>query len=70
MQSYLERVELEQKIVSIDPAAKRIFSEYAAYSYDKLIIATGSKPRELFDISGIDNATTFRSAKDSFAIAD
>lgn len=63
------RVELEQPIVSIDPEAKRIFSEHAAYAYDKLIIATGSKARELFDISDIDNATTFRSAKDSFAIA-
>jgi quinone-reactive Ni/Fe-hydrogenase small subunit len=64
------RVELEQKIVSIDPESKRIFSEHASYAYDKLIIATGSKPRELFDISDIDNATTFRSAKDSFAIAE
>jgi len=63
------RVELEQKIVSIDPDTKRIFSKHASYAYDKLIIATGSKPRELFDISNIDNATTFRSADDSFKIA-
>ncbi len=64
------RVELEQKIVSIDPASKRIFSEHASFAYDKLIIATGSKPRELFDTSGFDNATTFRSARDSFRIAE
>ncbi len=63
------KVELAQKITSIDPEAKRIFSEHASYAYDKLIIATGSKPRELFDTSKFDNATTFRSARDSFEIA-
>lgn len=64
------RMELDQHIASVDPVSKRIFSENASYAYDKLIIATGSKPRALFDIAGIDNASTFRSAKDSFAIAD
>ena len=63
------KVELHQEIVSIDKAAKRIFSKHAAYAYDKLIIATGSKPRELFDISSISNATTFRSADDSVKIS-
>lgn len=63
------RLELNQKIVSIDPAAKRVFSLHAAFGYDKLIIATGSLPKTLFDISGIENAATFRSVRDCEAIA-
>jgi quinone-reactive Ni/Fe-hydrogenase small subunit len=63
------RLELGQTVTSIDPEAKRIFSEHASYAYDKLIIASGSKPRELFDISNIENAATFRSADDSFKVA-
>jgi quinone-reactive Ni/Fe-hydrogenase small subunit len=63
------RLELGQTVTSIDPEAKRIFSEHASYAYDKLIIASGSKPRELFDISNIENAATFRSAEDSFKVA-
>lgn len=63
------KVELDQKVTSIDTKTKRIFSAHASFSYDRLIISTGSKPRELFDISHIDNATTFRSADDSFKIA-
>lgn len=64
------RVELRQKIERIDTTEKQVLSEHALYRYDKLIIATGSKPRELFDISGISNATTFRSAEDSFKIRE
>lgn len=63
------RLELNQKIISIDPAAKRVFSLHAAFGYDKLIIATGSLPKTLFDISGIENATTFRSVHDCDVIA-
>jgi len=63
------KVELDQKVTSIDTKTKRIFSAHASFSYDRLIISTGSKSRELFDISHIDNATTFRSADDSFKIA-
>jgi len=63
------RVELKQKITSIDKEEKRIYSEHGVFSYDYLIIATGSQPRELFDIHNIANATTFRSAEDSFKIA-
>ncbi len=63
-------VELNQKIEQIATKEKRIYSKHAAFSYDYLIIATGSKPRELFDVSDIKNATTFRSAEDSFKIAD
>lgn len=63
------RLELNQKIVSLDPQTKRVFSEHAAFHYDKLIIATGSVPKTLFNISGIKNAATFRSQKDCEAIA-
>ncbi len=63
------RVELNQQITSIDPKSKKVFSQHALFSYDYLIIATGSRPRELFDITGLQNATTFRSADDSFKIA-
>ncbi|WP_295052138.1 hydrogenase small subunit [Sulfuricurvum sp.] len=62
-------LELNQKIISIDSKSKRIFSEHAAFHYDKLIIATGSVPKTLFNISGIENAATFRSQKDCEAIA-
>ncbi len=63
------KVELSQKIVSIDTVGKKVFSKNASYSYDKLIIATGSKPKELFDVSELENASTFRSADDGFKIA-
>ncbi|MCX6075002.1 MAG: hydrogenase small subunit [Campylobacterales bacterium] len=63
------QLELNQKISSIDPVGKRVFSSHAAFHYDKLIIATGSVPKSLFDISQIENAATFRSQKDSEKIA-
>ncbi len=44
------QIALNEKILSIDKEAKRIFSEHSVFSYDKLIIATGSVPRTLFDI--------------------
>lgn len=58
------KLELDQQIVDIDPKQKRIFSKTSMYSYDKLIIATGSIPVSLFDISNIENASVFRSSKD------
>ena len=63
------QLELNQKILSIDPQSQRVFSEHSAYHYDKLIIATGSVPKSLFDISQIENAATFRSQKDCEQIA-
>ncbi len=63
------QLELNQKIVSIDTKEKRVFSNSAAFHYDKLILATGSIPKSLFDISRIENAATFRSQKDCEAIA-
>ncbi len=58
------KLELNQKIESIDKATKKVFSKTSMFSYDKLIIATGSLPIELFDIHEIANASVFRSAKD------
>ena len=64
------KIELNERIRSIDRKAKRIFSEHSAFSYDKLIIATGSIPRTLFDISTLKNAATFRNAEDCKKIAE
>ncbi|MGD9970367.1 MAG: hydrogenase small subunit [Sulfuricurvum sp.] len=64
------RLELDQKILRIDTESKRIMSEHALFSYDKLIIATGSKPKELFPIEGIANVSTFRSESDCDKIAE
>ena len=63
------RIELNQEIISINKETKRVFSTNASYLYDYLIIATGSKPITLFDISGLENAVTFRSVDDSYKIA-
>jgi quinone-reactive Ni/Fe-hydrogenase small subunit len=64
------QVELKQKIIKIDPENKRIFSENSMFSYDKLVIATGSEAKALFDVEKIENASVFRSAKEAFKIAD
>ena len=64
------KLELGAEVVQIDKEAKRIFTRSASFHYDVLIIATGSTPRTLFDISGIKNAATFRSAEDSECIAE
>ncbi|MBU0632707.1 hydrogenase small subunit [bacterium] len=58
------RLELNQKINRIDTEDKRVFSDDSMFSYDKLIIATGSVPITLFDIENIENAAVFRSADD------
>ncbi len=58
------RLELNQKIVNIDTKAKQVYSETSMFSYDKLILATGSSPVSLFDINGLKNASVFRSADD------
>ena len=63
-------VELNCKVNAIDTESKRVISEHAIFKYDKLIIATGSKPRTLFNIDHLKNASTFRSADDSYKIAD
>ena len=58
------KLELNQKINKIDKEKKRVFSDNSMFSYDKLIIATGSTPVSLFDITNIKNAAVFRSADD------
>ena len=58
------KLELNQKINKIDKENKKVFSSSAMFSYDKLIIAIGSIPISLFDISDIKNAAVFRSADD------
>ncbi len=64
------KLELNQKIDKIDKKNRRIFSNTRMFSYDKLIIATGSLPVPLFNIEGISNATVFRSADDSRQIKE
>jgi len=64
------QLELKQKIVHINPKKKQIFSHSSMYSYDKLIIATGSHAKAPFDLSGIKNASVFRNADEAFRIAD
>ena len=61
---------LNQKITSIDRRSKRIFSAHASFSYDTLIIATGSVPQTLFDISTLKNAAVFRNVNDCHKISD
>ncbi|TNF44105.1 MAG: hyaluronate lyase, partial [Epsilonproteobacteria bacterium] len=63
------QIALNEKILSIDKISKRVFSEHSVFSYDKLIIATGSVPQTLFDISTIKNAAVFRNANDCTKIA-
>jgi quinone-reactive Ni/Fe-hydrogenase small subunit len=53
------KLELNQKIISIDREKKRVFSKDSLFSYDKLILATGSTPLSLFD-----EGVTFRSWAD------
>ena len=64
------QLELDSEVIQIDKEAKRIYTKNSSYRYDILIIATGSDPRTLFDIEGIKNARTFRSAADSECIAE
>ena len=64
------QLELNEKITSIDKRSKRIFSEHSVFSYDTLIIATGSIPQTLFDINGLKNASVFRNADDCTKIRE
>lgn len=63
-------VKLNQEVISINRKKKQVITLDQQYAYDYLIIASGSQPKTLFDISEIDNAVTFRSADDSFKIAE
>lgn len=63
------KVELEQKIIKIDKKNKKIFSINSMFSYDTLIIATGSLAKVPFEIQNINNVSVFRSADEAFKIA-
>jgi len=62
------RLELNQNINKIDKKNKRVFSKDSMFSYDKLIIATGSLPITLFNVDGIKNTAVFRAADDCNSI--
>jgi len=64
------RLELDAEVLQIDKESKHIYTNTSSFSYDILIIATGSEPRALFDIKDIRNVRTFRSAADSECIAE
>ena len=64
------RLELDSEVIHIDKDAKRVHTKSSSFAYDILIIATGSEPRTLFDIEGLKNVRTFRSAADSECIAE
>jgi len=64
------RLELGQKIERIDTKKKQIFSQKSMFSYDKLLIATGSVAKAPFDLSSIENASVFRNADEAFSIAE
>ncbi len=63
-------LELNQKIDTIDRKNKRVFSSSSMFSYDKLILATGSLPLTLFNIDNIINVSVFRSVDDCKSIRD
>ena len=56
---------LNEEVKDIYTKSKVVITSNNSYEYDKLIIATGSKPKTLFNLSGIDNASTFRSVDDA-----
>ena len=62
------RVELNQKICKIDSDTKKVYSSNSMFSYDKLILSTGSLPVTLFDISNLNNCAVVRSADDCLKI--
>ena len=59
---------LNEEVLDIYPTTKTILCKNNSYAYDKLIIATGSKPKSLFNLSAIKNICTFRSADDAYKI--
>lgn len=64
------KLELDSEVIKIDKDNKCIYTKSSSFNYDILIIATGSKPRTLFDVEKIQNSRTFRSAADSECIAE
>ncbi len=63
-------IRYRQNVRHIDPKTRKVITQSSAFDYDRVIIATGSTPRTLFDISHIKNAATFRSADDAKKIRE
>ena len=65
-----EKVELklDEEVTDIYPSSSSVITKTSSYHYDKLIIATGSTPKTPFNLSAIENASTFRSAADALKI--
>ena len=62
-------LELNQKISSIDKEKKRVMSNDSMFSYDKLIISTGSLPISLLD-ENLKNVAVFRSSQNCLQIRE
>lgn len=60
---------LNQSVTHIDRQHKNITSNEQTISYDKLILATGSTPLSLIDVTQHKNCAVFRSASDAKLIA-
>ncbi len=56
-------LQLNQRVSNINKEEKIVFSNDKTYTYDKLIIATGSTPLTLLD-TNIDNVAVFRNVND------
>lgn len=61
-------IKLNEKVVSVNTESKTVNTTNNIYSYDKLIIATGSRPKSIFK-DNFSNVATFRSIGDSRKIA-
>ena len=61
---------LQNRVTDIYPKKKLVITKHSSFAYDKLIIASGSKPKSLFDVNQFTNASTFRSANDAYKIRD
>lgn len=64
------KLHLDEEVTDIFPSSKSIITKKGSYSYDKLIIATGSNPNTPFNLAAIENATTFRSVDDAIFIKE
>lgn len=61
---------LKRTATGIDVEKKLVYSGTAAYPYDKLVIATGSRSRTLDIFSVVDGACTLRTIHDAQTIGD
>lgn len=59
---------LDEEVTNIYPSSKSVITKNNSFTYDKLIIATGSTANSPFNLAAIENATTFRSVDDALFI--